>query len=119
MLCLHSTVNYGQSKKFEGKKLLIYTKNGKGYVHKNIPASVATLQKICESIGVESVVSEDPALFSSAEINSFDAVLFTNTNNEAFDTQKQRDAFKAYYQSGKSFGGIHSAIGSERSWPWF
>jgi|TARA_A200000159_G_scaffold164234_2_gene193103 hypothetical protein len=59
MLCLHSKVNYGQSKKFEGKKLLIYTKNGKGYVHKNIPASVATLQKICESIGVESVVSED------------------------------------------------------------
>lgn len=119
MLCLYSTINYGQSKKFEGKKLLIYTKNGEGYVHKNIPASVATLQKICESIGVESVVSEDPALFTSSEINSFDAVLFTNTNNEAFDTQMQRDAFKAYCQSGKSFGGIHSAIGSERSWPWF
>jgi len=73
MFCLYSTISYGQSKKFEGKKLLIYTKNGEGYVHKNIPASLATLQKICESIGVESIVSEDPALFTSSEINSFDA----------------------------------------------
>jgi hypothetical protein len=73
MFCLYSTISYGQSKKFERKKLLIYTKNGEGYVHKNIPASVATLQKICESIGVESIVSEDPALFTSSEINSFDA----------------------------------------------
>ena len=46
-------------------------------------------------------------------------MIFSNTNNEAFDTEQQREAFKMYCQSGKGFGGIHSAIGSERNWPWF
>jgi len=120
LLLILSTFNgFSQQSKFEGKRLLIYTKNGKGYVHKNIATSVETLEKICKSLGVETVVSEDPALFTRPEINRFDAVVFANTNNEAFDTEQQREAFKKYCQSGKGFGGIHSAIGSERHWPWF
>ena len=120
LLLILSTFNgLSQQSKFEGKRLLIYTKNGKGYVHKNIATSVETLEKICKSLGVETVVSEDPSLFTRPEINRFDAVVFANTNNEAFDTEQQREAFKKYCQSGKGFGGIHSAIGSERHWPWF
>jgi len=101
------------------KKLLIYTKNGKGYVHENIATSVATLKQICSTLGVETVVSEDPAIFTSPEMNSFDAVFFSNTNNEAFETQTQKDAFQAFCRNGKGFGGLHSASGSERQWPWF
>ena len=41
------------------------------------------------------------------------------TNNEAFDTDAQREAFQRYIRSGGGFAGIHSASGSERSWPWF
>lgn len=120
LLLILSTFNgFSQQSKFEGKRLLIYTKNGKGYVHENIATSVETLEKICKSMGVETVVSEDPALFTRPEINRFDAVVFANTNNEAFDTEQQREAFKKYCQSGKGFGGIHSATGSERHWPWF
>lgn len=100
LLILYSFIGCSQQNKFEGKKLLIYTKNGKGYVHENIPTSVETLKKICASMGVVTVVSEDPALFTSLEINSFDAVIFSNTNNEAFDTEQQREAFKMYCQSG-------------------
>ena len=120
LLLILSTFNgFSQQSKFEGKRLLIYTKNGKGYVHKNIATSVETLEKICKSLGVETVVSKDPALFTRPEINRFDVVVFANTNNEAFDTEQQREAFKKYCQSGKGFGGIHSATGSERHWPWF
>ena len=110
---------YGQKRELEGKKLLIYTKNGKGYVHDNIATSVTTLQNICAELGVDTVVSEDPTIFLSAQINSFDAVFFANTNNEAFDTAEQRNAFRSFCSSGKGFGGLHSAIGSERKWPWF
>ncbi len=110
---------YGQNQQLEGKKLLIYTKNGKGYVHDNIATSVSTLQKICAELGVETSVSEDPNIFLSSTINSFDAVFFSNTNNEAFDTEEQRSAFQTFCSSGKGFGGLHSAIGSERKWPWF
>ena len=33
-------------KKLKGKWVLIFTKNGKGYVHENIPASIAAIQKL-------------------------------------------------------------------------
>ena len=109
-LVFHSA--WSQNKALEGKKILIYTKNGKGYVHENIATSVETLQNICDEIGVESVVSEDPAIFTSAQMMTFDAVFFSNTNNEAFDNEEQRTAFQNFCKSGKSFGGLHSAIGS-------
>ena len=110
---------YGQNQKIKGKKLLIYTKNGNGYVHDNIDTSVTTLQKICAELGVVTTVSEDPNIFLSSEMYSFDAVFFSNTNNEAFDTEEQRSAFQSFCSSGRGFGGLHSAIGSERKWPWF
>ena len=33
------------------KNILIYTHNGKGYVHENIPASVEALKKLCTENG--------------------------------------------------------------------
>ena len=41
----------------------------------------------------------------------YDAVFFANTNNEAFDNEKQREAFQKFCSKGKGFGGLHSAIG--------
>ena len=48
-------MSYAQLKVNKSKKLLIYTKNGEGYVHENIATSVATLQEICKKLGVISV----------------------------------------------------------------
>ena len=110
---------HAQSQTIKGKKLLLYTKNGKGYVHENIATSVATLKKICAELGIETTVSEDPEIFLSPDLMRYDAVFFANTNNEAFDNEKQREAFQKFCSSGKGFGGLHSAIGSERNWPWF
>ncbi len=47
------------------------------------------------------------------------AVVFANTNNEAFTDGKQREAFVRFIHSGGGFVGLHSATGSEREWPWF
>ena len=103
----------------EQKKVLIYTRNGEGYIHGNIDASVKALQGICTEIKVETEVSDDPAYFTSDNLQRFDAIIFSNTNNEAFITDDQRDAFQKFIRSGKGFVGIHSACGSERNWPWF
>jgi len=102
-----------------GKKVLVYTKNGEGYVHENIPASVDALKKLGEENGFEVVSSEDPALFTEDNLAQFDALVFSNTNNEAFDTDAQKQAFQHYIRSGGGFVGIHSASGSERQWDWF
>ncbi len=99
--------------------ILIYTKNGEGYVHDNIAASVECLKNICTENDWDCQVSNDASIFTAEKISKFDVLVFSNTNNETFDSQQQKDAFKAYIQGGGGFVGIHSACGSERSWPWF
>ncbi|WKN42582.1 DUF6807 family protein [Tunicatimonas pelagia] len=103
----------------EGKKLLLYTKNGKGYVHENIPYSIEAIQKLADEHKFEVIASEDPAQFTTENLQQYDALIFSNTNNDVFDTPKQEQAFKQYMQSGGRFVAIHSTCGSERDWPWF
>lgn len=103
----------------QNKKVLIYTKNGEGFIHKNIQVSIDMLRAICEENELEYDVSEDPSLFTEENLFQYDAIIFSNTNNDAFDNDNQRLAFKRYIQAGGGFVGIHSACGSERHWPWF
>jgi type 1 glutamine amidotransferase len=101
------------------KKILIYTHNGKGYVHENIPASVDALTRLCKENGYEAVSTDDPAAFTKEKLATYQCIIFSNTNNEAFDTEDQKQAFVNYIQKGGGFVGIHSASGSERQWPWY
>ena len=105
------------------RTILVYTRNftpdGKGYVHENIAASVAAIRKMGAEKGFGVDVSEDPASFSDANLKRYAALVFSNSNNEAFATDAQKDAFKRYIQAGGGFVGIHSASGSQRDWPYF
>ncbi len=103
----------------DGTRVLIYTKNGEGYVHDNIAASVAALEKICSGEGIAAEVSDQPSVFTPENLARFDAVIFSNSNNEAFDTEEQKKAFQEYIRGGGGFMGVHSATGSEREWPWY
>lgn len=101
------------------KKMLIYTKNGKGYVHENIAASVKALQEICASENILTDVSDDPSVFTPDNLKQYDALFFSNSNNEGFDTDEQKKAFQNFCRSGKGFGALHSANATEREWPWY
>ncbi len=101
------------------KRVLVYTHNGKGYVHENIAASVKALSEICREQGYEFISTDNPAIFNKKDISTFDCLVFSNTNNETFDTEEQKAVFKEYINGGGGFVGIHSACGSERQWPWF
>lgn len=100
------------------KNILIYTHNGKGYVHENIATSVKALEEICQKQGWKTSHSDAPQTFDD-DLSKYHCIIFSNTNNEAFDTESQRDNFKKYINQGGAFVGIHSASGSERQWPWF
>ena len=59
---------HAQSQTIKGKKLLLYTKNGKGYVHDNIATSVATLKKICADNSIVVIIPTiDTELLTLAE----------------------------------------------------
>jgi type 1 glutamine amidotransferase len=108
-------------------RVLVYTRNytpdGKGYVHDNIAASVEALRKMGAKTGDASGfsvdASDDPAVFTDANLKQYAGLVFANSNNEAFANDEQRTAFKHFIQAGGGFVGIHSASGSEREWPYY
>jgi type 1 glutamine amidotransferase len=101
------------------KRVLVYTRNGKGYVHDNIQTSAEAVKKMGADNGFAVDVTDDPNFFTDATLKQYNALVFANTNNEAFLNDTQRDAFKHYIESGGGFVGLHSASGSERNWPYF
>ena len=99
--------------------VLVYTKNGKGYVHDNIASGVAAIQQLGARLGFAVDVSDSPADFTDEKLKKYNALIFNNTNNGVFDTDEQKLALMRYIQAGGGFVGLHSATGTERSWPWF
>ncbi|QHV95207.1 ThuA domain-containing protein [Spirosoma endbachense] len=100
-------------------RVLVYTKNGKGYVHDNIPNAVQCIQKLGQQHGFKVDVSDQPAVFTEENLKQYTALIFPSTNNDVFDTDAQRLAFRRYIEAGGGFVGIHSVIGTERNWLWF
>ncbi|WP_058187609.1 ThuA domain-containing protein [Terracidiphilus gabretensis] len=104
-------------------RVLVYTRNytpdGKGYVHDNIASSVEAIRKMGAEKGFAVDASDDPAVFTDANLKQYSVLVFSNSNNEAFTGDVQREAFKHFIEAGGGFVGIHSAAGSERDWPYF
>lgn len=101
------------------KRILVYTKNGQGYVHKNIAASVDALRKIGLANHLIVDVSNETSVMTSENLKRYNCIIFANTSNAIFNTQEQRQAFKEYIQHGGAFVGIHSASTCEKEWPWY
>jgi len=104
------------------RRILVYTRNQIGtnlYVHDNIAASVAAIQKLGRERQFAVEVSDDPTIFTDEHLKTFKALVFDNTNNEILDTEEQKSALQRYIRGGGGFVGIHSACGSMRHWPWF
>ncbi len=101
------------------RRVLVFTKNGKGFVHDNIPASIVALRKLCAENNITMDETTNSAAFTDDNLKKYKALIFSNTNNELFDNDEQKAALQRYIRAGGGFVGIHSACGSERQWPWF
>jgi uncharacterized protein len=99
--------------------VLVYTKNGKGYVHDNISSAVACIQQLGAANNFKVDISGDPAVFTETNLKKYTLLIFASTNNDVFDTDEQRVAFRRYIEAGGGFVGIHSVTGTERNWKWF
>ena len=95
----------------KGSKVLVYTKNGKGYVHDNIASAVACVKKLGEENHFLVDVSDDAGVFTESNLKKYQALIFTSTNNDVFDTDEQRVAFRRYIEAGGGFVGVHSVTG--------
>ena len=118
MVC---TVTVAAQEKLNWKKVnvLVYTKNGKGYVHDNIPSAVNCIQQLGKQYGFTVDTSSNPAVMTENNLKQYTLLLFPSTNNDVFDTDQQRVAFRRYIEAGGGFVGVHSVTGTERNWKWF
>ena len=105
--------------KLKNSRVLVYTKNGKGYVHDNIAASVICIQELGAANKFMVDVSDDPSVFNENNLKKYNLLIFSSTNNDVFDTDDQRLAFRRYIEAGGGFVGVHSVTGTERNWTWF
>lgn len=90
----------------QAQKILVYTKNGKGYVHDNIPSAISCLQKLP---GFNVDTSGNPAVMTEENLKQYKLLVFASTNNDVFDTDAQRLAFRRYIEAGGGFVGYKSA----------
>jgi len=113
--------NLSAQNKVDWKKVsvLVYTKNGKGYVHDNIPSAVSCIQQLGKQYGFKVDTSADASVMTEKNLNRYTLLIFPSTNNDVFDTDAQRLAFRRYIEAGGGFVGIHSVTGTERNWKWF
>lgn len=104
-------------------RILVYTRNytpdGKGYVHDNIAASVEAITKMGRLQGFAVDATSQPAAFTADNLQRYRAIVFANSNHEAFENEAQRHRLQDFVWAGGGVAGIHSATGSERQWPWF
>lgn len=101
------------------KKVLVYTKFGKGFVHTCVQACADAVVDLGKTNGFAVEVSNDPAKFTDDNLKQYAVLVFDNTNNELFDTEDQKAALRKYIKGGGGFVGIHSASGGMRKWDWY
>lgn len=118
-IILFANITYSSSPSLNKGKILVYTKNGKGYVHDNIPFAVTSIKELADANNFEIDVSDDPSVFNKSNLQKYKLIIFTSTNNDVFDTDEQRLNFRQYIEAGGGFVGIHSVTGTERNWKWF
>ena len=115
----HTSVVLNAEDNFKNSLVLVYTKNGRGYVHDNIALAVASIQELGLANNFKVDTSSDPAVFTETNLKKYTLLIFTSTNNDVFDTDDQRVAFRRYIEAGGGFVGVHSVTGTERNWKWF
>lgn len=110
---------WAQKNKLKNSQILVYTKNGVGYVHDNIPSAVQCIRDLGKQHKFSVDVSDDPNVFTENNLKKYTLIIFTSTNNDVFANDEQRLAFRRYIEAGGGFVGVHSVTGTERKWVWF
>lgn len=98
-------------------RVLVFTKTN-GFRHASIPTAISTIQELGAAHGFGVVASEDPGVFTDANLSNFTAIAFANTVGNVL-TPQARDAIEGFVTSGGGWVGVHSAADTEYDWPFY
>ncbi|MCG5473059.1 ThuA domain-containing protein [Micromonospora sp. LAH09] len=103
-------------------RVLVFSKITNFY-HDSIPAGIAAIQQLGATHNFEVVATTDAAAFTDANLATFDALVFNNTNSLPTSgdllNASQRAALQTFIRNGGGWTGLHAASASERDWPWY
>ena len=101
----------------ETRRILVFSRS-EGFVHEAIGATEVALKYMGEKTGAfEVTVSTDMDAFDASNLARFDAVVFNNTTQLAFDDPVHRRALLEFVRGGKGVIGIHAATDNFYNWP--
>lgn len=107
------------SPKATGPDVLVLTATA-GFEHESIANATKLMQLHAEHRGWNLVVSQDANQHfgTSDSLRQFDVVVFLLTSGSIF-SDAHKVAFQGYVQEGGAVVGVHSAIDTNKDWPFF
>jgi glucose/arabinose dehydrogenase len=98
-------------------KVLIFSET-LGFRHDSISNGIATIQALGTTNSFTADATEDPTLFTDANLAQYKALIFLNTTGDVLDTNQQ-GALQRYIEAGGGWVGIHSAADTLHNWAWY
>src|ERR1039458_9364688 len=89
LLCLMAALlaAHSPAQTAAGKRVLVYTRQtttpSSSYIHDNTQSSIEAIRKMGAENGFAVDASEDPNVFTAANLKRYSALIFSSTNNEA------------------------------------
>jgi type 1 glutamine amidotransferase len=97
-------------------RVLVFSKTAAAR-HESIPQGLVAVAQIAAANGLTVDISEDAAVFTTANLERYAAVVWLSTSGDVL-TAAQQNAFERYIHFGGGYAGIHAAD-TERDWPWY
>lgn len=96
-----------------------------GYRHDSIPAGVRAVTAIAQRQGLSADHSEDPAVFDSARLRRYRAIVLLSSTTDPKDAASEwlagdrRAALQLFVAGGGGILAVHAAADSHYLWPWY
>lgn len=102
-------------------RVLVFSKT-LGFRHGSIANGIAAIRDLGAKNGFTVEATEDAGAFTSANLGSFQAVVFLSVTGDVLNPEQER-AFQDYIEGGGGFVGIHGALfgplACEDQWTWY
>ncbi|BCJ54103.1 glycosyl hydrolase [Actinoplanes sp. NBRC 14428] len=97
--------------------MLVFSRTA-GFRHDSIAAGTQAIRDLGAQNGFSVTATEDPAVFTTAGLSSYEAVVFLNTTGDVLNAAQQT-AFESYIRGGGGYAGVHAAADTEYDWPFY
>lgn len=98
-------------------RVLIFSRTA-GFRHDSITVGAKAIADLATQLGLQSEWSQDPSVFTDADLARFGVVIFLSTTGDVLDGAQQA-ALERFISAGRGWVGIHAAADTEYDWAWY